>query len=399
MPRTQPTTVRDGVLIIDWNTSGHHPTYLKEYVLAFAEQNIPLVVLSPEPPLFDVLPSCVAWREIPMISWMRKRKWCGTPVARWRYARILLAALRDGEGALGCHCSRVFFGCFHENQSKISSRAIRAFGLPAAGLYIHAGIFHSGEYKQDTRLTRKVRDLLRQPLLEKVFMLDEDMMGAVAEFSGKETAFLPDVTDCSIDDSDPLPASLGLVPKTRPVIGLLGHLRPSKGVAEMIEFTRSEPDLNATFLLAGSCRWEEFPPEQEALIKSAILEDPRIVFYPERIPDGSPYNSLIRACDVLWAVYRDCPHSSNTLSKAAFFERPVIVADGFLMARQTREYGLGEVVHGDDPAALRVALQPMLVDPEGWHRRNLPRWHEFRELRSNARFRSILLDWAKLCDS
>jgi glycosyltransferase involved in cell wall biosynthesis len=394
MTSSQKFDTRNAVVIIDWNISGHHPTYLKEYLLAFAEGKIPAVVLSPKPPLLDPMPQFIAWREIPTIAWIKKRKKWGTSIARWRYARILLAALRNGQAALDIRCSQVFFGCFHENQSKIASSVMKAFQLPAAGLYIHAGIFHSGEYVRNTRLTRKVMGLLRQPLLQTIFMLDEDMMQTVSEFSEKKIVFLPDVTDCSIDVEDPLPTRLGLEPKTRPVIGLLGHLRPSKGVAEMVEFALSNKELDVTFLLAGSCRWEEFPPEQEALIKRAVAEDPRVVFYPEQIPDGSPYNSLVRACDLLWAVYRDCPHSSNTLSKAAVFERPVIVADGYLMARQTREYALGEVVPADNLAAMRDIIQSILDAPEDWRRHASPRWEAFRELRSNTSFRSILREWA-----
>lgn len=390
----KPSEDRQAIVIIDWNTSGHHPTYLKEYTLAFASRGIHAVVLSPAPPLIDPLPACIAWREIPTNDWMRERKWCTTPIARFRYARIIAAAMRDGEAALGRTATRVFFGCFHENQSKTASRIMKTLGLPAAGLYLHAGIFHSGAYQKDTRLTRKVTDLMHQPLLDTIYMLDEGMMETVADFSGKKTAFLPDVTDCTLDDDEPLPAKLGLLPKKRPIIGLLGHLRPSKGVAEMIQFANSEPELDVTFLLAGSCRWEEFPPEQAAMIQRAVKEDERVVFHPKRIPDGSPYNSLIRACDVLWAIYHDCPHSSNTLSKAAFFERPVIVEDGYLMARQTREYALGEVVPPHDPAALRTTLHSMLDDPAGWRDRNSPRWREFRELHSNERFGEIMRSWA-----
>ncbi len=382
------------IAVIDWNVSGHHPTYLREYVLAFAERGIPVAVLSPEPPFQGKLPPTVAWREIPTIKWLKQRQLCGTPVARWLFARLLAATMREAEKSLGVRCSRVLFGCFHENQSKIAARAIDVIGLPAAGLYVQAGIFHSGKYLNRCKITRKLEQLLRRPLLDRVFMLDESMMDAVAAFSGKRIVHLPDITDCSLDGADPLPASLGLVPKARPVIGLLGHLRPSKGVAEMIAFARSEPDLDATFLLAGSCNWAEFRPEEEEFIKRACAEDPRIIFHPQRIPAESSYNALICACDVLWAVYRDCPHSSNTLAKAAFFERPVVVADGFLMAEQTRRYSLGEVVPQDDSAALRAALLPMLADVHSWRAQRAPRWADFCQERSNARFRQLLSEWA-----
>jgi glycosyltransferase involved in cell wall biosynthesis len=382
------------VAIVDWNTSGHHLTYLREYVLAFAERNIPVVVMSPLPPRIDPLPPSIVWKEIPTISWIKERKFLGSSIARWRFARHLAATMQDAEQSLGSRCSRVLFGCFYENQAKIATRVMSTLGRPYAGLYLQAGIFHSGDHRLGGKLARNMRRLLHHDMLDKIFMLDETMGDAVSAFSGKPVVHLPDVTDCCIEENHPLPSSLGLLPKTRPVIGLLGHLRPSKGVVEMIAFARSEPELDVSFLFAGSCNWSDFPPEEERSIKTACAEDPRIIFHPERISDEAGYNALICCCDVLWAVYRDTPHSSNTLAKAAFFERLVIVADGFQMAQQTRHYRLGEVVPQDDPAALRSALLPLIEDPAAWCARNSPRWDEFRMEKSNDRFRALLGDWA-----
>jgi glycosyltransferase involved in cell wall biosynthesis len=378
------------VAIIDWNISGHHPTYLREYTIAFSEQNIPVVVLSPEPPDIAPLPSSVAWKKIPTTTWMKRRQLFGMPIARWLFARRLLKVLRQAERTFGVSCSRVFFGCFYENQSKIITRAISTLQLPASGLYVQAGIFHSGKYLTRCKLTRKVERLFKHELLEKIFMLDEEKMDVVANFSGKPVQYLPDITDCSVDDSDPLPRQLGLEPKIRPIIGLLGHLRPSKGIRELISFARSTPDLDVTFLLAGSCRWEEFETEDVEYIKQAIQEDSRIIFHPERIPTEASYNALVRACDVLWAVYCDFPHSSNTIAKAVFFEKPVVVAEGYLMARLTQRYALGLVVVLGCVESIRAALLPMLSDSRGWLTANPPLWHEFRKKYSNESFRERL---------
>jgi len=132
------------------------------------------------------------------------------------------------------------------------------------------------------------------------------------------------------------------------------------------------------------------------MIKRAVSEDKRIIFHPERIPEETSYNALVQACDVLWAVYRNSPHSSNTLSKAAFFERPVIVAAGHLMADRNSRYSLGSVVPAGDSNALRDALVPMLTNPQEWLATHPPRWQEFREDHSNQKFRERLREWASL---
>jgi glycosyltransferase involved in cell wall biosynthesis len=384
----------EATIVIDWNTSGHHPMYLREYALAFAEKGLKVLVLSPDPPALVPMPDCVIWRETPTIQWMKQRQFFGMPFARWLFARQIATVVRLAESSHNIRCSRIFFGCFHENQSKLSTRIISTLGLPSAGLYVQASLFHTGKHLLQCKVRHKVEELLKQPLLDTIFMLDEAMMETVGSYSGKKVVLLPDITDCSTAEYDPLLEKLGLVPKTRPVLGLLGHLRPSKGVAEMIAFARSVPDLDVTFLLAGSCRWDEFPPEEEEMIKRAVAEDSRILFHPERIPKETSYNALVQACDVLWAVYRDNPHSSNTLAKAAFFERPVVVADGHLMARVTRRYASGGVVKPENPEELKSTLLPMLADPTGWLAAHPPRWEEFRSEYSIERFRKCLRVWA-----
>ena len=265
------------VAIIDWNAGGHHLTYLREYVLAFAERDIPTVVMSPHPPAIDPFPPSAVWMEIPTISWIRERKSTGTAIARWRYARHLAAVMREAEKSLGSRCARALLGCLYENQAKIASRVITTLGLPCAGLYLQAGVFHSGEHLGDGKLARNTRNVLRHGLLERVFMLDGEMADTVSNLSGKPVVLLPDVTDCSIVDDHPLPAQLGIPVGKRPVIGLLGHLRPSKGVTDLIVFARSEPALDTCFLLAGSCDWNDFSADEKQELLELLGELQRLL--------------------------------------------------------------------------------------------------------------------------
>jgi glycosyltransferase involved in cell wall biosynthesis len=382
--------LKDSIVIIDWNTSGHHLTYLKEYILAFHNEDIPIVVLSPERPSFNSSLKSVEWRPIPKISWIKKHQLLGIGITRWRYARRIKYTMRDAERTLGVKCRKAFFGCFYENQSKITSQIITTLALPASGLYLQANLFHSNKHLSNCKLRYKVERLFKHPLLSTIFMLDEGMIPEVIAWCNKNVVHLPDVSDYSYDGNDMLVRQLKLIPKKRPILGLLGHLRPSKGLSEMITFAKSVPDLDATFLIAGSCDWNDFPLAEAEFIKRAVLEDSRIIFYPWRIMNESSYNALIQITDVLWAFYRDTPHSSNTLVKAAYFRRPVVVAEGHLMAQMTRDYTLGVVVPENDPLALREALLPMLEKPDEWIKIHSKRYAEFINHNSSDIFRERL---------
>ena len=77
---------------------------------------------------------------------------------------------------------------------------------------------------------------------------------------------------------------------------------------------------------------------------------------PDYVPDERAFNAIIKACDVVFAVYLDFARSSNMLSKAATFEKPILVADDHLMGARVRSYRIGLAVPPHDSAAVHAGL-------------------------------------------
>jgi glycosyltransferase involved in cell wall biosynthesis len=104
-----------------------------------------------------------------------------------------------------------------------------------------------------------------------------------------------------------------------------------------------------------------------------------------RISDERIFNSVIQACDVIFAAYLDFPNSSGILTKAAVFRKPIIVSDGYLMAERTRKYDMGEVVPEGDVQAAGSAIRKILKDQGSWLLEHRPKWQEYHREHSYGR--------------
>jgi hypothetical protein len=82
--------------------------------------------------------------------------------------------------------------------------------------------------------------------------------------------------------------------------------------------------------------------------------------YPDYLPDETSFNSIIATANVIFAVYRDFYRSSNMLAKAAYFEKPILVADRCLMGERVTQYGIGHAVPADSLAAIQAGLKAVL---------------------------------------
>lgn len=378
------------VALVDWNRGGHHATYLREYAKALRASGRRVAVLAPEADSV-VRDEGVVARTVPPMEWIKKRRWLPRAWARRLYARLLARELARAERRLGQRCGQVFASCLYEGQAEVAEVILSVLKRPASGLYLHAGVFRAGDAALASRGGQKVLRLLRHPSLRSLFLLDGEMAAAVEAAAGKPVVLAPDFADATPPgDYAPATAARALA-GARPVIGLLGHLRPSKGVADLARLAVEHAELDAVFLFAGELLHAAFSEEDLAWIRRARDLSGRVVFLEGRIPDEASYNALVAASDVLYAVYRDAPHSSNTLTKAALFGRPVLAGTGGVIEGQTRDFRLGEVVAPGDAAASVAALRRLAQ--AGWAAGAKPRWAEFRELQSPERLRALFENW------
>ena len=81
------------------------------------------------------------------------------------------------------------------------------------------------------------------------------------------------------------------------------------------------------------------------------------------------------------------------LRKLPFFERPIVVSEGYLMAERVRKYGLGEVVPEGDVEALVAAIQKMVQPGYYENLRSEARWAEYRQAHSIERLNEVFREF------
>ncbi len=398
--QSSPSAGARPVALLEWNRGGHHEGYLVLFARALLELGHPVRVLCRDKEAFLArLGGAEVYRdadrllvaEIPGEEWIRARRRWPASWVHWAWARKVDGARRSLGGG------EPYVACLYEHQTRmVCALADRWRGRAEwSGLYLHAHAFHHPSrlapgVKRRWPVTRALRDRGLRGLL----MLDEGMAPRVGRELGIPVLVAPDPADATRGGGGALAAEARASAGRRPVVGVFGHLLPSKGVATLARCAMDPGAGETAFWFVGAIHWPMFDAEEAGLLKRlAAGERGNVWLHDARIPDEATYNELVDACDVLFAAYRDFPHSSNTLAKAAIFEKPVIVSEGHLMANRVREFRLGVVVPQDDATASLAAIRRLCADPAGWAAETKPRWREYRELHSPERLRSVLGDF------
>ena len=340
----------------------------------------------------DVMSRCKAI-AIAGPEWIRK-------LPRWRaglafraYGRIIQNHVRDAEEANGGAAAEVYFTCLYEHQVRMYHAVIGGLrGRAWTGLYLHPHIFHRPD-RLAPGVKRKwpISRLWSLPGLRGLLMLDEGIAPMVAQAIGRPVTLLPDIADDSCRTDDPLALSLQKFSAGRPIVGLLGHLVPSKGVVALARCALADSG-SIVFAFAGEIHWEMFAEEEQDLLRRLKTDCPHVWIHDGRIPDESAYNMLFSSCDVIFAAYHDFPHSSNTLTKAAIFKKPVLVSSGHLIAERVIRYRLGEVLPaGCSEERILSILRDLVFRAEGWAEASKPDWAGYCRDHSPERLAEVLL--------
>jgi hypothetical protein len=181
--------------------------------------------------------------------------------------------------------------------------------------------------------------------------------------------YLPDITDSSLPiGKSSIVSKIQAKAAGRHIVFMGGAIGRTKNLANWYELI-SRADLNKWyFVQIGKINHADLTFEDQEALR-AILNHPLKNLYirDEYLADEKIFNQVIATADIIFAVYKDFTISSNMLGKAAAFNKPIIVAEGKLMAHRVERYKIGCAVPENDTSKMLVALETMIKEAPNLH--------------------------------
>ena len=357
------------IVLVSPDSSGHHQTYLRIFAQTVAESGHKVAAFTPAPAdLLDWIgrtcPQVIDRVAAFELSYHRRHRVPGPltiffdKLAWVRFVGLLIR--RSGI------TPDLVFHTWLDNcltPGLTSGLTDLVFQYRWSGLYFHPWYLRESlRYATLRQGPLSNHDALRSWRCPAVAVLDEGVAPKLqASLGDKPVIVFPDVADDSPPDPAFLPAAqIRERARGRKVIALLGVLTRRKGLCMLLEVARQARQKPWFFVFAGEFHENSFPATERALIADFVRSNPdNCFFHFQRIPDEPQFNALVAGCDVLYAVYQHFLSSSNLLTKAALFEKPVLVSERYCMGERVRRYGIGLAISEDDAAASIAALQQL----------------------------------------
>jgi len=202
--------------------------------------------------------------------------------------------------------------------------------------------------------------------LKGMCFLDEQIRQDYATaLPNKRFEYLPDVTDASAP-SEPSAFATDIQRRAagRKIVFMGGTISSNKNLSEWFKLIALANPAEWFFVQLGEVHENNLSPEDTVAYQQALVAKPEhLLIHAQYLPDERLFNEVIALSDVLFAVYRKFSLSSNMPGKAAAFEKPILVADGYLMASRVNKYRLGLSVQENDANQMLQALTT-LVQPQ-----------------------------------
>jgi Glycosyl transferases group 1 len=347
------------IALIDPYWSGHHSTYLKLFSKALLSIGNNVTVFCQKPQVLkdwisknsEQYKDSIDYFELnePEASSLPIRTFNPTLYA-FRLWYSADQAIKKAYSSTGRKPDLVFFAYLDDYLSYFQSHYLidQIFPYNWSGLY-----FNPYQLRHNLRALPIYRgpldydENLRSKHCKSIAVLDEEVSTKLQDkLQGKPVVLFPDVTDeSSPDRSYQLRERIVKEAKGRKIITVLGSLAKRKGMLSLLEVASKSIQDDWFFVFAGKLATHTFTrSELDVISHAATKKLQNCFFYFDFIPEEPQLNSLVEISDILWASYEDSPNSSNALTKAALFRKPVIVSKGCLVERRVRNFNMGEVV-------------------------------------------------------
>ncbi|NCR41523.1 MAG: glycosyltransferase [Microcystis aeruginosa W13-11] len=340
------------IALVDPRWGGHHPTYLKFFAKTLLELGHEVISLCPEPEemnlwianhcpeLANNFHSFELHEPPPSQFSVRRLRKRAMAVARWQRAAQSIQEISSKRGKAP---DITFFAWLDTYLGLIPAITDTIFPYPWSGLYFKPGYLRiPPKFEWMRHGILNPLSVLKSSHCPVVAVLDEGIADKLQQKLNKPVVVLTDITDESPPDmSFEIAQKIRAKAAGRKIVGLLGSLDKRKGTLTLLEVSQQVSD-RWLFVFAGRLAEPGFTAAELARVEKIVKANPdNCFFYLNSIPDGSKFNAVVQVCDVLYAAYENFPCSSNILTKAAIFEKPVIASKNYCMGERVEQFSLG----------------------------------------------------------
>lgn len=393
------------IALIDWNWTGHHPTYFTNLAASFAKAEVNVFPFCPKPAEFnEQIKKCRLKKgqfikiKTPVKIDAPSYRRIFPPLVRqelsaiWHYTKLRFL-IKSVANKKQIKFNLIFFACVYDREFEHFKKVRCIFDIPWGGLYLHARSFRMPNspipYTGGMPVPEKIFDSKQ---LRFVAVLDEKAVSPLKVITKeKPVVVFPDITNTNLarDKCSGLAGKVKRFASGKPILSLTGHLQWTKGI-DMFTAAAERPEMeDYCFFLGGEVNWSEISEKDKAFLQRKWEKLPNVFCHLQKLPEQT-MNAIYCVSDIIIATYRQFPNSSNALTKAAYFEKPIIVSDGFLMAERVREYKLGEVIQEGNVDALVKTIKRMLVPSYAKNIRLRARWRDYRQEHSLQRLNKTI---------
>jgi hypothetical protein len=196
--------------------------------------------------------------------------------------------------------------------------------------------------------------------------LDEALLERYrARWPDKQFEYLPDITETALPPQPtPLAVQIKKQAAGRKIVFMGGSIGKQKNLAQWVKLIQQVDSAQWYFVQIGRISINNLTSEDIAALASLRVTAPKNLYsHDGYLSDELAFNDVIAVADVIFAVYKDFYRSSNMLSKAAYFEKPILVASNCLMGKRVTKYGIGLAVAPNDSQAIYQGLNDLLQLP------------------------------------
>lgn len=206
------------------------------------------------------------------------------------------------------------------------------------------------------------------PKLKGIAYLDKEIANSMAiSLPNVHIRYLPDIANLQVPEK--MPGVAQLIKHNangRKIVFLGGIIGLRKNLNLWLDLIDTIDPKKWYFVQIGEIDFKNLnASEFLEVYKKLLLPPENFMLIPAYISDEGIFNSIISVSDIVFAVYKDFKNSSNMITKAAFFHKPIIVSDRYLMGRRVQDFGIGVAVPEDD-------IQMIISGLEGLASENIP---------------------------